>query len=64
MQSNTLVNLITSSEEFRKQYIGYKTRVEHRDIPLLLVRRLPSEVAMELLVTFEREKESSHNKKT
>jgi len=64
MKSSLEIQLI-NSEEYRNLYVGYKAKIEKRNIPLSLIRSLPSDIAMEVLIQFEKEKTGrSSDKKT
>jgi len=51
----TLLRLLLGSEEYRKNYILYKAKVEKRYPPLNLLRELPYHIKMELINLWERE---------
>jgi len=54
-QKNHLLNLVLYDKEYRKNYILYKAKVEKRYPPKNLLKQLPFEIKMEMIITWERE---------
>ncbi|MEM2368413.1 MAG: hypothetical protein QXQ50_09310 [Candidatus Bathyarchaeia archaeon] len=52
---NSLIQLLTTNPEYRKNYIKYKVHVEHRKPSTKLMKALPYEVAVELENLWEKE---------
>jgi len=55
--------MLTTNEEYRRLYIGYKVMVEHRPIPQSLLRNLPLETARQLQRLYYEVKKSYENRK-
>ncbi len=53
-QQNNLTQLL-QNPQYRKQYVKYKVRVEHRGIPYKLLRALPYNLAAEIQKQWEKE---------
>ncbi|MBS7270386.1 MAG: hypothetical protein KIH10_16315 [Candidatus Freyarchaeota archaeon] len=63
MPPENLIQLL-QDPQYRKMYIKYKVRVEHKNIPKKLLEDLPRDTAWEILRQYYEERKNYLSKKT